>query len=254
MLSNYIHIPFFYVLDALATCAQTVLKTTNTRFRDHGDERRRSVASIIPIIAAKTALFALAFPVTCAIISAQEIWDGALISRAHLSAHALMVAYLFDMTYRRVNAILWVHHTLTIGACLFFLTITTPTAPDAGRLWLTVPMVFLGVGVGLTDLGGDVAVLLYYLAPPSASAARAIRACAGYLMLGRASQWFVVLSILFRGQWRQLAMGSTSVGIIAAVLLTWGSAELEEIYAILGMSKKLRLKALARENGDVVKS
>ncbi|KAJ7493689.1 hypothetical protein FB451DRAFT_1164562 [Mycena latifolia] len=110
-------------------------------------------------------------------------------------------------------------------------------------------MVFLGVGVGLTDLGGDVAVLLYYLAPPSASAA-----CAGYLMLGRASQWFVVLSILFRGQWRQLALGSTSVGIIAAVLLTWGSAELEEIYAILGMSEKFRLKALARENGDVVKS
>ncbi|KAJ6529091.1 hypothetical protein DFH09DRAFT_1174882 [Mycena vulgaris] len=253
MPARYIHIPFFYVLNTVATCAQTVLKRTNGRFRSHGEERRRSVASIFPIIVAKTALFALAFPVICAIVLGHESWDGALVTRSHLCAQPLMVAYLFDMTYRKVNAILWVHHTLTIGACLFFVLATTPDAPDAGRLWLSVPMVFLGVGVGVTDLGGDVAVLLYYLAPQSLSSARAIRMCARYLMAGRASQWFMVLSILFRGQWQQLALGPGSIAIIGAVLLGWGSAELEEIYAILGMSEKLRLRVLSSDNDGTAK-
>jgi hypothetical protein len=160
-----------------------------------------------------------------------------------------MVAYLFDMTYRKVNAILWMHHTLTLGACLFFLLYTTPDAPDAARLWLSVPMVFLGVGVGLTDLGGDIAVLLYYLAPQSFASLRAIRVCARYLMVGRVTQWSMVFAFLSRGQWRQLGLSPGAIAVIAAVLLGWGSAEVEEIYAILGMSEKLRLTARAGAEG-----
>jgi hypothetical protein len=160
-----------------------------------------------------------------------------------------MVAYLFDMTYRKVNAILWMHHTLTLGACLFFLLYTTPDAPDAARLWLSVPMVFLGVGVGLTDLGGDID----YLAPQSFASSRAIRVCARYLMVGRVTQWSMVFAFLSRGQWRQLGLSPGAIAVIAAVLLGWGSAEVEEIYAILGMSEKLRLKARAGAEGSAGK-
>jgi hypothetical protein len=114
-------------------------------------------------------------------------------------------------------------------------------------------MVFLGVGVGVTDLGGDIAVLLYYLAPQSFASSRAVRICARYLMVGRATQWSMVLAFLSRGQWRQLGLGSGAIAVIAAVLLGWGSAEVEEIYAILGMSEKLRLKARAGAEGSAGK-
>ncbi|KAJ7092349.1 hypothetical protein B0H15DRAFT_833606 [Mycena belliarum] len=240
------HIEYLsHILNALSAVAQFALKNTNARFRDHGDARRRSIVSIFPIMAGKTFLFALAFPVTCAVVGRHEAWSGALVSRSQLCAQTLIATYLFDMTYRRVNAILWVHHMLSIGVCVFFMTITTPDAPDIGRLWLAVPMTLLGMGVGLTDLGGDVAVLLYYLAPQTVASARGIRMCVSYLIVGRASAWFIVLSGLFRGEWRQLELDTRAVGLITAVLLCWGFAELEEIYAILGMSKKLRVKAEA---------
>ncbi|KAJ7697011.1 hypothetical protein B0H17DRAFT_1052618 [Mycena rosella] len=258
MLGPSLHILFLYILNTLAAGAHAALKRRNARFRDHGDERRRSIASVFAIITGKTALFVLAFPVLRAIVLAHETWSPALVACAHLCAQVLMVTYLFDMTYRHVNAILWVHHTLTLSACLFFLHVTGPSAPGPARLWLTVPMLFLGLGVGLTDLGGDVAVLTYYLAPPSAGAAYVIRMCARYLMLGRATQWVLVLSVLFRGEWHALGLGNAAVGIMGVVLLTWGAAELEEIYAILGMSQKLRLRTLANagrtENGAEPKS
>ncbi|KAJ6554245.1 hypothetical protein B0H19DRAFT_1235644 [Mycena capillaripes] len=254
MSGHYPHILFCYLLITVATGAHAVLKKTNARFRSHGEERRRSVASIIPIIVAKTLLFALAFPVISAIVLGNKSWEGELVSRSHLCAHVLMLAYLFDMTYRKVNAILWGHHTLTLGACLFFLYSTTPDEPDVARLWLSVPMVFLGFGVGLTDLGGDVAVLLYYLAPQSIVSSRAIRMCARYLMVGRATQWSMVLAFLGRGEWRQLGLGPGSIAIMGAVLLGWGSAEVEEIYAIFGMSEKLRLKVLAEAESSPEKS
>ncbi|KAF7343970.1 hypothetical protein MVEN_01686200 [Mycena venus] len=254
MPTRYLHICLFYLLITVATGAHAVLKNTNARFRNHGEERRRSVASIFPIILAKTLLFALAFPIIRTIVLAHQSWESTLVSRAHLCAHVLMVAYLFDMTYRKVNAILWAHHTLTLLACLFFLFSTSPDEPDAARLWLSAPMVFLGVGVGLTDLGGDVAVLLYYLAPQFLASSRAIRICARYLMVGRASAWSLVLAFLGRGEWRQLGLGPASLAIMCAVMLGWCAAEVEEIYAILGMSEKMRMRVLAEAESPGEKS
>ncbi|KAF8194439.1 hypothetical protein K438DRAFT_2129506 [Mycena galopus ATCC 62051] len=251
---RYLHTCLFYLLIAAATGAHTVLKKNNARFRNHGEERRRSVASIFPIVLAKTLLFALAFPIIRAIVFAQESWESTLVSRAHLCAHVLMVAYLFDMTYRKVNAILWAHHTLTLLACVFLMSSTTPDEPDAARLWLSAPMVFLGVGVGLTDLGGDVAVLLYYLAPQSLASSRAIRMCARYLMVGRVGAWSLVLAFLSRGEWRQLGLGPAPLAIMCVVMLGWCAAEVEEIYAILGMSEKMTVRILREAESPDVKS
>jgi hypothetical protein len=91
MSGHYLQI-FFYLLITVATAAQAVLKKTNDRFSRHGEERRRSVASIFPVIVAKTLLFVLAFPVICAVVLAHESWEGVLVSRSHLCAQYVLHA------------------------------------------------------------------------------------------------------------------------------------------------------------------
>ncbi|KAJ7505923.1 hypothetical protein B0H11DRAFT_2272666 [Mycena galericulata] len=226
MCTPYLYILLFFVLNTVAISAQRVLKGTNRRFQNHGEERRRSIASIFAIVLVKALLLVLAFPVICAIIP-HDSWDGTLVTRSHLCAKVLMVAYLFDMDYRRVNAILWLHHTVALAACLFYVHITNPDAPEAGRAWLSLPMVFVGIGVGGVDIAGDVAVLLYYLPPQTQwlAAARAIRACAWYLMLGRVVGWFIVLGILLRGDWQLLELRTGAKIGFSLMLLAWGTAE-----------------------------
>ncbi|KAF7343975.1 hypothetical protein MVEN_01686700 [Mycena venus] len=239
MPTRYLHICLFYLLITVATGAHAVLKNTNARFRNHGEERRRSVASIFPIILAKTLLFALAFPIIRTIVLAHQSWESILVSRAHLCAHVLMVAYLFDMTYRK-------HVSSSSSA-------PAPTSPTPRASGSPHPWCSLASGVGLTDLGGDVAVLLYYLAPQSL-ASRAIRICARYLIVGRASAWSLVLAFLGRGEWRQLGLGPAWLAIMCAVMLGWCAAEVEEIYAILGMSEKMRMRVLAEAESPGEKS
>jgi hypothetical protein len=168
-----------------------------------------------------------------------------------LTHRVLMVTYLFDMDYRRVNALLWLHHTVTLAACLFYVHITNPDAPEVGRAWLSLPMTFFGLGVGAVDIAGDAAVLLYYITPQPQwlAAARAIRACAWYLVLGRAVGWSIVLRILLRGDWQLLELGTGAKVGFSLMLSVWGTAEVEECFAILGISEKLRLRALAEAKG-----
>ncbi|KAJ6602921.1 hypothetical protein B0H10DRAFT_2230103 [Mycena sp. CBHHK59/15] len=251
MLGYYNHILILYSLSALAYGTQIVLTKTNARFGDQAEERRRSVASLVPVIAAKLLMFVLALPVVRTVILSPESWDSAHVARAHLCGHVLMIVYLFDMTYRKVNVVIWMHHTASISVALFLVLTTRPDVPHIARIWLAVPMVFVGVGVGLTDLGGDVAVLLYYLAPRNLSSAAAIRLCAQYLMVGRAFQWAVMLVFLVQGHWVQLGLG---VWPGVAVFMGLGAAELEEIYAILGMSDKLRMRVLDGKNSEAIKS
>ncbi|KAJ7855642.1 hypothetical protein B0H14DRAFT_3865204 [Mycena olivaceomarginata] len=201
-----------------------------------------------------TVLFFLAFPAIRAIVLAQDHWTSELVGRAHLCAEVVIVAYLFDLAYRKVTPLLWTHHTVALDTCLFALIFTTPDAPGAARLWLSLPMVFFGVGVSLTDLGGDVAVLLFYLAPQSRSSARRIRMCARYLMAGRAIQWALVLAFVGRGEWQQLGLGAGPTAMVGVVLLGWGAAEVEEIHTTLGLSRKLRLTALDGVETSSVKS
>ncbi|KAJ7257818.1 hypothetical protein C8J57DRAFT_1472686 [Mycena rebaudengoi] len=256
MLSSYYHVLLFYSLASLAYIAQAVLKSTNARFRGHSEERRRSIASIIPIIAAKSLIFFLALPAVCAAHLRPDSWDATLLERAQLCGHVLAITYLFDMTYRRVNTILWAHHTASIGAALFLILHTQSLSdePHIVRIWLAVPLVFLGIGVGVTDLGGDVAVLVYYLAPQSLRSAAVVRACAKYLIVGRAFQWAVVLTFLVQGQWVQLGLGVWSGATACAVFLGWGCAELEEIWVMFGISEKLRKKVLDKLSSETAKS
>lgn len=172
-----------------------------------------------------------------------------------LTRRVLIVAYLFDMDYRRVNALLWLHHTVTLAACLFYLHITNHDAPEAGRAWLSLPMVVIGIGIGGVDIAGDAAVLLYYLAPQPQwlAAARAIRACALYLMLGRAVGWSIMLGILLRKDWQLLELGMGAKVGFSLMLSVWGTAEVDEFFAIMGMSEKLRLRALAEPNDTAQK-
>lgn len=163
-----------------------------------------------------------------------------------------MVADLFDMTYRKVSPVVWIHHTLTFGACLVGLLYTTPDAPDVARLWLSVPLLFLGVGVGITDIGGDVSVMLYYLAPPSVATLRAIEMCGRYVLLGRATQWALILAFFLRGQWLLLGLGPGTLAVIGAVMVGWVAAEVGEIYAVLGMAEKLRSRVLEADGSRVL--
>nr|GAT47988.1 predicted protein [Mycena chlorophos] len=240
----YLHVFLFYGLNLVANAAQTTLKATNSRFREHGEERRRSITSIFSIIVAKTLLFVVAFPVVCAVVFGKD-WSAELVIRSQLCGKILLVVYTFDLTYRRANTILWIHHTLTFIATLSLLmsTVAVPEAPDIARLWCSVPLTFIGIGVGATDIGGDVAVLLYYLCPQKSSTARAIRSCAWYLVLGRATAWSIVVTFFMRGDWRALELGWMHKAIVPVMLVGWISAEIEEIFAILGMSEKMRLEA-----------
>ncbi|KAJ7779215.1 hypothetical protein B0H16DRAFT_1878769 [Mycena metata] len=241
-LLSHLHIFLFYLLISVATGARTVFQKTNRRFRTHGEERQRSILSMLAGIVAKVLLFVLAFPITRAIVFAHESWTPALVVRAALCAKVLMVADLFDMTYRKVSRVVWVHHTLTFAACLIGLYYITPDAPDVARLWISVPFLFLGVGVGLTDVGGDCSVMLYYLAPPSVFVLRAAEVCGAWVMLGRVTQWSLILTFFLRREWLLLGLGPVTIAIIAAVMIGWGAAEMGEIHAVLGMGAKLRAK------------
>jgi hypothetical protein len=85
MCTPYLYILLFFVLNTVAISAQRVLKGTNGRFQNHGEERRRSIASIFAIVLVKTLLLVLSFPVIWAIL-AYESWDGPLVTRSHLCA------------------------------------------------------------------------------------------------------------------------------------------------------------------------
>ncbi|KAF7297400.1 hypothetical protein MIND_00973600 [Mycena indigotica] len=246
MKSPYIELFLLYALNLVAAGAQLFLKALNIRFRSHGEERRRSIASIFAIIGAKTLIFVLSLPPVLAVVLSTP-WDGFLVTRTHLCAKVIMLTYLFDLTYRRANAILWVHHTLTFAAILFILRNTSPSAPGIAGLWISIPAVFAGVGIGVTDIGGDIAVLLYYIAPQSIATAQAIRACGGYLMLGRATGWSIVLAFVSRGHWKALELNFPMTIVISVVLLGWVMAEVEEIFAILGMSERMRSKVTTQE-------
>ncbi|KAJ7186892.1 hypothetical protein C8R46DRAFT_1058348 [Mycena filopes] len=178
---------------------------------------------------------------------AHDSWDPALVVRAILCAKVLMVADLFDMTYRKVSSVVWIHHTLTFAACLIGIFYTTPDAPDLARLWLSVPLLFLGIGVGLTDIGGDVSVMLYYLAPPSGIVLRAVEVCGAYVLLGRAAQWSLILAFFLRREWLLLGLSPAALGVIVTVMVGWGAAELGEIHAVLGMGAKLRAQVRETE-------
>jgi hypothetical protein len=85
MCTPYLYILLFFVLNTVAISAQRVLKVTNRRFQNHGEERRRSITSIFAIVLVKTLLLVLSFPVICAILT-HESWDGPLVTRFHLCA------------------------------------------------------------------------------------------------------------------------------------------------------------------------
>lgn len=85
-LFSYLHIFLFYLLISVAYGTRTVLEKTNLRFRGHGEERRRTIVSMLSGIVAKLLLFALAFPITSATVLAYDSWDPALVVRAQTCA------------------------------------------------------------------------------------------------------------------------------------------------------------------------
>ncbi|KAF7343068.1 hypothetical protein MVEN_01737200 [Mycena venus] len=248
-----LHFLLFYLLITLATIAQAVLKATNARFRDVGEEKRRLIAFMFAVLVAKMLLFALLVPVLRAIILAQE-WDSKLATDAVYGAHLMAVTYLFDMIYRRVNILVWVHHTLAIGACLVIIWCINPDVPDVARVWLSIPTIFAGIGVGITDLGGDVAVLLFYLAPQIVATSHMIHLCAQFIILGRVAVWSLVFTDISRGHWRELELNLPSYTLVGGVLLCWGWAQLDNIYVVLGLEEKVRSRAAAGKDERSKKS